>query len=242
MAADPEPSHDRLTVARVTVARANGQPERIAWLVAGLLVLAIFKPWAWGDPPARHPTGAAAAPIPTLAGPSPTADLSAEGLAAPFCLGGGSWRTASFETWRTQPVRVWHSLEPIRGPTQPGDPAIPTVPVVAYRVDALGWCAPVGEPDRPQGPLTVSVWRILDGSPASVLVRQVAPAGGAALLGAMYRPQADPAGAGWTSGHYVFAIRDAGRARTSWFAIELVILPLPAGSPSPAPSGVAPRP
>src|SRR5207248_3056047 len=123
-------------------------------IVIVLLAAAILKPWTAGP---AEPTGlGAVAPVSAPAiTPIPTEDRSADGLAYPICLGTGGWRVASLETWRTQDVRVWRAIEPIGAATGPLDPAIPSVPIVAVQLRALGWCAPAYGSDRPIGPASV---------------------------------------------------------------------------------------
>ena len=232
----------------VVVAASSRGPRNWTVVVIAMLVLAILKPWGGGDSGRDARSQAAPAAPPLIAGPSPTPDLSADGLAEPLCLGPGAWLVASVEQWRTHPVRVWKVIEPITNATGPANPLIPSVPVAAYSVPALGWCAPVWGPLRPVGPATVRAWRIANGPPLPIELRQVAPVSLTTPLGALYGPPggcapacpspapgASPGPASWLPGRYVFRYEDRGRPEVLWFAVELEQLP-PLAEPSASPS------
>lgn len=230
----------------VVVAGSSHVPWKRSAAVLVLLALAILKPWG-DDTGVSHPPPPARTAGPPVAVPSPTPDLSAEGLAEPICLGTGAWLVASIEQWRTHPVRVWKVIEPIDDATGPTDPLIPSVPVVAYTVPALGWCAPAWGPGRPVGPVNVTAWRVVDGLAESIELRQVLPALLKTPLGALYGPRtqcgagcpspapgASPIPETWLLGRYVFRYEDEGRPEVLWFAADLEQLP-PLVEPPPAP-------
>ena len=244
----PEPRPEQTPT--VVVAAHSRAPRNWTALVLVLLALAILKPWGSDDAGGPAPPWPDPAVSRSVPGPSPTPDLSAEGLAEPLCLGPASWLVASVEQWRTHPVRVWKVIEPLAGATGPADPAIPSVPVVAYGVPALGWCAPVWGPLRPVGPVEVTAWRIVDGLPASIDLRQIAPVRLTTKFGALYGPPvscrevclspipgSSPSIASWLPGRYVFRYRDLGEAGTLWFAVELEQLP-PMLDTSPPPTAL----
>ena len=213
------------------------------WAVAVLVGLAILKPWGAGNPqptPGPRPVTSVVA----MVTPAPTEDRTADGLAAPICLGTGAWRVATLERWRTQDVRVWRAIEPIATASGPTDLSIPSVPIVAVELTGLGWCAPSYGPDTPVGPATVTAWLISDGIASELPLHQVRPPEGTTPIAALYVPLTrcpEPTfcapllpklvPGSWTTGRVVFRYVDEGAARTAWFAAEVRILP-----PSPAPS------
>ncbi|MBI2781094.1 MAG: hypothetical protein HYX55_04770 [Chloroflexi bacterium] len=244
---DPEtPAPDPRTI---RVQPRSGDPSMAAavWTVAALVGLAILKPWGTGSPrttPAPRPVTSVAAVVT----PAPTEDRSADGLAAPICLGTGAWRVATLERWPTQDVRVWRAIEPIQTAGGPTDPSIPSVPIVAVELTGLGWCAPSYGPDVPVGPVTVSAWSVTGGVATELALRQVRPADGTTPIAALYLPLTRcpeptvcipllpaPVPGSWTTSRVVFRWIDGGAGRTAWFAAEIQILP-----PAPAPSEEVP--
>lgn len=224
------------------------------WGVAVLVAAAILKPWSWGTPEPTGRPAVAAAPTEVTSTPASTEDQSADGLAADFCLGAGTWQVASLETWRTQDVRVWRAVEPIADATGPMDPTIPSVPIAALRVAALGWCAPTYGPDRPIGPATVTAWFVDGGGVTDLHLQQVRPPDGATQLGALYVPFTscpeqticvpllrDPVPGPWSSGRVVFRYVDEGSGLRSWLAADVQILAPEAttapGVPTRSPAG-----
>jgi hypothetical protein len=166
------------------------------------VLAAVLKPWTWGAPAASAPILQPVRPFATASpGPSPTEDLSPEGLAASVCLGTDAWRIASVETWRlivageveVQQVRVWRAIAPIPAASGPLDPAIPRVVVAGTQVDALGWCAPGTGERPPRAPVVVTAWRISDDGLIAhpVAVRRVAPIAGDTAFAALYREVID---------------------------------------------------
>jgi hypothetical protein len=252
---DRDPLEDERAAAGLTTEPVRppideGQLSTALGVVILLLVVAILKPWAGGAP---EPTGllaAGPAPTPEIT-PIPTEDRSAQGLAGPICLGTGGWRVASLETWRTQSVRVWRAIEPIPSATGPLDPAIPSVPIVAVELRAVGWCAPAFGDDMPVGPVTVTAWAVQGAAAAPIQLRQVRPPDGVTPIAALYVPlsscadtttcaslQPTPVPRAWATGRVVFRYDDAGTGRVDWFAADIEILAPqagPAASVTPAP-------
>ena len=219
------------------------------WIVAVLVGLAVLKPWGAGSPgPIRRPI--ALPPTALAVTPAPTEDRTANGLASDFCLGAGAWQVASLESWQTQDVRVWRAIEPMADATGPADPAIPSVPIVAQEVAALGWCAPAYGPSRPGGPATITAWYVRAATATELRLRQVRPADGVTQLGALYVPLTacpeqticapllpEPVPGPWVTGRVVFRYVDEGAGATAWLAADVVILP-PADGPATNPSAV----
>lgn len=246
---DRDPIEDDATGFRLSTEPVRA-PSAETWLPTfaaigiAVLAVAILKPWGWGSSEPSAPvflaTAAVVAPTPV-----PTEDRTAEGLAAPICLGAGGWRVTSLETWRTQDVRVWRAIEPIEGATGPLDPTIPSVPIVAFRLVALGWCAPAFGPGMPIGPADVAAWSIQGGAVATQIdLSQVRPADGVTPIAALYVPLSlcpepticapllpAPAPRPWTNERVVFRYRDASADRSVWFAADITILEAPGPNP-----------
>jgi hypothetical protein len=226
----------------VTVRLGSGGrgPETVAILIAVFVALALVKPWAWG--------GNAGSPRPTPRVPAATANVpSADPLAdlRAHCQEPNGWRIYSRERWARMTVRSWKSFAPASAASGPLDPGIPVIPIGA-QVDALGYCSPWSDVERPPVGINVTGWRIgtdlgYGGGPLAVTIalHPVDP-GWPSVLGALYGPPVnrfDPTivdTAGWPAGRYVFAIRAPGYER--WWGVDVV----PPGEIVP-PGGVAPR-
>jgi hypothetical protein len=244
---DEERAAARLTTEPVRPPIDEGQLAATLGVVIVLLAVAILKPWTFGT---GQPTGLlGVVPIESAAiTPMPTEDRSAEGLAIPICLGTGGWRVASLETWRTQDVRVWRAIDPIAAATGPLDPAIPSVPIVAIQLTALGWCAPAFGDVMPVGPAIVTAWSVKDGQAAELQLRQVRPLDGITPIAALYVPLTrcpettlcapllpTPVPRPWSTERIVFRYRDDATTNLSWFAADIEILPPSAATPTPIP-------
>lgn len=236
--------HDAATgpAFRVAMVRPRAGNTRIAgalWAVSALILIAIVKPWGIGEPAVLTPERQAISPTITPT-PVPTIDQSADGLAASICLGPGSWRIVSLETWRTQDVRVWRAIEPVVDASGPLDPTIPSVPIVAVTLSALGWCAPAYGDGRPVGPASVTAWHVRDGIATELGLRRVQPTSGATPIAALYVPLTrcsapatcapllpEPVPTSWSAGRVVFRYVDKGLARTQWLAADIEIMGAP---------------
>jgi hypothetical protein len=258
---DRDPLEDERAAARLTTEPVRppideGRLSTTLGIVLVLVALMILKPWAGGGAtPALPISLTTAEPVPVT--PVPTEDRTAEGLAAPICLGTGAWRVASLEQWQTQDVRVWRAIEPIGSATGPLDTAIPSVPIVAIQLTALGWCAPAFGPDLPVGPATVTAWTVQGAEATPLQLQQVRPPDGVTPIAALYVPLTlcpepticapplpSPAPRPWATERVVFQYRDAGSARVEWFAADVQILPAPPGATAtagPSPAGTLPR-
>jgi hypothetical protein len=237
----------RLTTEPVQPRTDEGHLASALGAAAILLAVLILKPWTGGT---AEPTRflALASLGPATATPIPTEDRTADGLAVPICLGTGAWRVASLETWQTQDVRVWRAIDPIADATGPLDPQIPSVPIVAIQLTALGWCAPAYGPDKPVGPATVTAWTLDDGAALPLQLRQVRPTDGVTPIAALYVPltrcptpatcppqTSSPVPTPWTTAHVVFHYQDTASTQ-AWFAADITILPPP---PPPTQSGTS---
>jgi hypothetical protein len=226
------PSVDEDIEPAVTRVQSPRDAPRLAatmWLAAAFVVIAVLKPWGGGGPITATLRPGVAVPVePT---PVPTEDRTARGLAASTCLGTGGWRVATLETWQGRDVRVWRAIEPVALASGPLDPRIPTVPVVADVLSALGWCAPAFGPEQPVGPARVRAWQVIDGIARSVTLHRVLPEEGITHIAALYLP----ASGRWTTGLVVFQYADTGTGASAWFGADLRILGAPASSPATSP-------
>jgi hypothetical protein len=234
---EPDDAVPGVEVVHVHARRPDTTLATALGVVAVLVALAILKPWGAGSPAATLPL-LAVAPTAAAIMPAPTEDRTADGLAAPICLGSEGWRIASLERWRAEDVRVWRAIEPIADASGPLDPAIPAVPIVAVELTSLGWCAPTSGLGRPTGPAQVTAWSVRDGSAAELRIRQVLPIEGVTPIAALYvaltvcTEVADcvpllpaPAPRRWDNERVVFRYTDLGAKRTSWLAADVTILP-----------------
>lgn len=237
---DPIDPEARVRGRHIAPVRQRTRDSRLAAASAFmvlLVALAIVKPWGVAAPaPSRSPRPFTLPPATVL--PVPTRDRSPEGLAGPICLGAGAWRVASLERWRTSDVRVWRAVEPIADAADPLDPRIPTAPVVALEVTALGWCAPAYGEHRPTGPASVRAWTVRADVATALPLVQTQPSEGVTPIAALYLPTASCTVPGnctssaapgllgrWASGRVVFRWIDEGRGTQAWFAADIVILP-----------------
>ena len=256
-AQDLEERGGHVSVAPVRPRSAGSRLPTAVGVVAVVLGMAILKPWGVAAP-SPSPAARLATPEPVIVTPEPTADRSAAGLAGAVCLGPGGWRVASLERWRTDNVRVWRAIEPADVVTGPLDPAIPSVPIVALELTALGWCAPAYGPNVPVGPANVTAWWVDRGVAAELPLAQVQPVDGVTPIAALYRPLAtcppgvrcrpaviDPtaapatgattAGLGpWMTGRVVFHWVDEGAGTEAWLAADIQIITADGGVDLPA--------
>ena len=220
----------------------DGRLSTALGIMLVVILIAIVKPWGAGSPEPTRPLAVAPAASVAIT-PIPTQDRTAAGLAVGVCLGSGGWQVASLETWRTQDVRVWRAIDPIPAASGPLDPAIPSVPIVAIRLAAVGWCAPAFGPEVPIGPATVVAWTI-DGRHATPLqLQQSYPTDGSTPLAALYVPLTlcpapticasllpQPEPRAWATERVVFWYRDSASGRQEWFGADIEIL-----EPTPGP-------
>lgn len=223
MASQPEPP-DRPE--RMAFERTGGYGSRLPWgivVVLTLVIIAIIKPWSFGQalsegsPPPAAPAVAEATGPPT---PTPEPTLAPGALA---CSNYDAWRAVTIEHTLDQEVHRWIAIDPAAA-QDALDPAIPTVRVVAGRLDAIGYCAPetVTVADPPH------VFRVVDGVTTMVdetsALRLMVPTGHHAAR--IFQP---PQGTDtWSPGRYVVEVRlghvpegGPGVPSSAWFAIDV---------------------
>jgi hypothetical protein len=219
---------------------ANRTPSVIVVVGAVFVLVALIKPWTFGDRPAGRPfeqqSPVAAAPATSAAA---VATYPPVDRLYPQCFSTRGWRVATLESDEAREVRtVWPV--PVRAATTPAEAFAAARSVHGDDVVGIGFCVP-GTDDATRLAYTprVSLWLVgPDGS--LTVVRDVVPVDiGLANLGEVYlAPPADLAVAGsWPSGEYVFKV-DLGGDNATWFALRVVGV-----SPaSPAPGSPSPRP
>lgn len=208
--------------------RAGSQTPLLV-LVAVVVVaigLSVAKPWggsstaggggtsggtSGASDPAASRSSRPAPPTPT---PTPRDPSSA------FCLSPSGWRLTAEERFAGRAVREWQTIDPIVAPG-PLDPALPVGLVVSVSVTGLGWCAPPSGDERPIGPVTTIIWRVLDdGGALRLTPAERSPSGD---LGAEYLPpDLDGPAVDWAPGRYAFDVEGIGYGDSHWFAAEVV--------------------
>jgi hypothetical protein len=232
---------------RPTLVRVGGtsplSPVAVA-IVAVALAVAIVKPWGGAsdvaDPLSDVTTLTKASPttpVPSTPPSSPVPRSSAE-IVADQCRAPGGWRIFTIERWHDVTVHVWSAIEPVRT-SDPHDPAIPYLSIVAEDVPALGYCAPLFGPERPPDGAVARLWHAPPtGAIAALDPPRLQPPFESALV-AVYAPPSttrppDVSTVTWPSGRYLFD------ADGRMFGIDLRIV---ASAPQPsAPAGLAPPP
>lgn len=202
--------------------------QRGTLALAGLVLLAIVKPWGAPEapvvvPPARQPVAIASA------APTPRAANRVELL----CYDSPSWRVASVGLFAGSRMRELGFVTPVAA-LGPSDPAIPFVTFGFSQVNSLGYCTPFETP--PPADLEVRVFLLDDAGSSRViavareartpitstagLFSLIAPGGG----GPLPSSDASSGGAGpaasWPPGRYVFALRGLG-FDDAWFGADV---------------------
>jgi len=218
-------------------------PEIVAVLIAIFVGIALVKPWGNGTSGEPRPTPRVS--IAPVAAPSvdPLAQLRRN------CEEPVGWRVYTSERWGRLTVRSWKTVDPVHGATGPLDVTIPTVPLAA-QIDALGYCSPWSDGERPPADSLVTGWRISSersraGPEAVPIVLESVDPSWPSVLGALYGPPVnrfDPNAIeviGWPGGRYVFVIQAGGFER--WWGVDVepptFLAPIDGDAPTP---GVAP--
>jgi hypothetical protein len=195
-------------------------------VVAVAIGLSIAKPWSGGSSGggADNAGGVSPSPDPGASGRAPSAaptpSPTQNDASFAFCLSPSGWRITAEERFAGRAIREWQTIDPI-GASSPLDPALPVALVVSTSVTSLGWCAPPSGDDRPIGPVTTTIWHLLDdGGAIRVTPAERAPSGD---LGADYLPPGlDAPAVDWAPGRYVFDVEGIGYGDSHWFAAEVV--------------------
>lgn len=222
------------------VVRVGGRApfgQRWVAVAAALLAILIIKPWGGDTGGSGIRSTPSSPPVPTPPRTSERPQSSNEVVAAE-CQAPSGWRVFTIERWHEETMRIWWAVTPVVT-TEPTDPRIPVLSIVATDVPALGYCAPLFGPDRPPADAVVRMWRVdSSGSLSEIRAPRLQPPFDTPLL-ALYAPPS-PAGASpdptgtWSTGRYLFSSDDL------WFGVDLRIDaphgPLATPGPSDAPS------
>ena len=213
---EPAPGFEELG-SRPTLVRVGGASPLTPIAVAIIVVafaIAIVKPWGGAldvVQPLRtlttlnqaSPTTAASSVAPPSEVPRSSAEIVADQCRAP-----GGWRIFTIERWHDVTVHVWSAIEPVRT-SDPHDPAIPYLSIVAEDVPALGYCAPLFGPERPPDGAVAHLWHAPPtGAIAALDPPRLQPPFESSLV-AVYAPPStrrppDLSTVTWPSGRYLF--------------------------------------
>ena len=237
------------------VGPAGRGPLVVGVLVVGAFLLGLVRPWDLLVPSPTDgggrsaalagspPPGAGAVSGAVASGGSTTAGETAprEPTRALTCAYPTQWRSATIEEWNGKQARVWRAATVVPA-SGPGDPAIQFEPIVALTTTAIGWCAPVDEPDRPPMTLEAFLYRMDGGVAVRVPYDRLEPSAPDAL-GELWIPK--PQGVGnrptWPQGRYVIELRSPSGGYVRYLGLELSDrfvrpTPVPAASASAEPS------
>lgn len=229
----------------------------LALALAGIAIATtVVKPWEAVGPGVEGALGHAGSHVdgtayrpPETPLPDPTPDGASTSVStSPACASPQSWRTATIESWFGRMARVWSATE--AGEDAIDDPSLPFEPVIAERITAIGWCAPVLGPERPPVTAQGSLWRLGGEGMEPVGFVRLEPDERNAL-GELWAPP--PGGDGvWPPGRYVIELRTPSGSWRRTIGIEVLTAhpdstpfaspSAPASSPSVPPSGDPPAP
>ena len=208
----------------------------------------------------RRPSAEGNVAQPSAARPAsttPPPDASAVAEPTPGALAAGldetcgspsGWRAATLQDWagRSTPIRSWIAIEPVTA-SGAADPAVPFAPVATGIVTAIGYCAPLGDAERPPAAAVASLWAVRDGQAIPLSLLPLEPSSPDALGGLWRRPPEvtdEPAGSGPVTDRGPRRRLAAGPLRRSsspapggdyhrWLGIEIADLSLLRASPEP---------
>jgi hypothetical protein len=227
-----------MTVQRIGRDGANGLRLPVLLVVLGIIV-AVTKPWGWDQ--ATHPilspsagAGAAASSAPGAAQPSGADERRSPRPDGPdmtvICASPSTWSIATLQRWAGRPgsIRTWTVIEPVvaSGPT---DPSIPTVPIAANEIAAIGYCAPANSTAGPPPGATGELYRIkASGSQQQRVVRLEPKVQDA--LGILWTPAAvgrtpRTSSPGWPAGVYIVHVTDHEQGYDRWLGADIRITP-----------------
>ncbi len=238
-------------------------------VLLGVIVVLAIRPW--GDdaaPPANggvEPATAPAALATSLdpgASPPTAPPVGPEAGLDVTCGSPSGWRAATLQAWagREQPIRSWIAIEPVEAQSAL-DPSIPFAPVATGVVTAIGYCAPLGDAERPPAVAVASLWALAGDRAVPLTLLPLEPAAPDALGGLWLRPPevtgdlagAPSPGAGssgapssstpavpggaelWPPGRYAIELASPGGDYHRWLGIEIADLALGHAVPVPAP-------
>lgn len=228
MSGEPGNTTDQKGRVPVRLVRITSRPglQRQTALVTGLIVLAIVKPWAWGQPPPAPAPHLPRAPI--RVSPVDTPAVVAPDPVAAICHDSPSWRVASVGDFLGGTLREWAFVTPVPA-AGPADPSIPYALFAFDRVEALGYCAPTDK--APGSGVIIGVYQLgADGARVPIVVRRLEHTPASSVAGLFERGPAGPSGspgpgdspnAGWLPGRYVFSLRSPSGLAV-WFGVEVL--------------------
>jgi hypothetical protein len=224
-------------------------PRRLYAVIAvllGVIVVLAIRPW--GDDAQAPASGdvaqATPATVDTPAGSDSTSSTppsaGPEAVLDVTCGSPSGWRAATLQAWlgRSQPIRSWIAIEPVDA-TSALDPSIPFAPVATGVVTAIGYCAPLGDDERPPAVAVASLWALAGDHAIPLTLLPLEPATPDALGGLWLRPAevtGDSVAGGnadlWPPGRYAIELASPGGDYHRWLGIEIADLAhLRAGSP-----------
>jgi hypothetical protein len=135
--------------------------------------------------------------------------------------------------WSGHPATVWAEAKVVEA-RGPDDPTIPWTPVGPPPVTAIGWCAAVGDAERPPLDATASLFR-LDNGVASLIPRPAGARDASSPMGQLwFTPGINPLP--WPAGQYVIRLTTPSGSWVRYLGLDVEGLdtsPLPLGSPTP---------
>ena len=150
----------------------------------------------------------------------PAPPVGPEAGLASTCGSPSGWRAATLQAWagRERADPVVDRDRAGRRPPSPLDPSIPFAPVATGVVTAIGYCAPLGDAERPPAVAVASLWALAGDGAVPLTLLPLEPAAPDALGGLWLRPPevtGDLAGAPSPGAGSLrrAVVVDAGRAR-----------------------------
>jgi hypothetical protein len=209
------------------------------FLVVLGLVVAIAKPWSWGQ--ASRPILSPSAPVGAAAGSAPAAAQppGANDRRSPrpdgtdmtvICASPSTWSIATLQRWagRPAPIRTWTVIEPVSA-TGPTDPLVPTVPIAANEIAAIGYCAPANSPTGPPAGATAELYRIdASGAHLQRVVRlepRIQDPLGILWIPATGGRAPKASSPGWTAGIYIVHVTERQLRYDRWLGADIRITP-----------------
>ena len=217
---------------------ANGLRLPVLLVVLGILV-AVAKPWGGGEatrpiPSPSDSVGAAASSAPAAAQPSGADERRSprpEGTdMTVICASPSTWSIATLQRWAGRPgaIRTWTVIEPTSA-SGPTDPSIPTVPIAANEIAAIGYCAPGISTTGPPSGAMGELYRVdASGAHLQRVVRLEPKVQDA--LGILWTPAtlghvSRTSSSGWPAGIYIVHVTDHGQGYDRWLGADIRVTP-----------------